>query len=694
MKVFKKVKPNFNSNKDEVEVAKLKKEIEKLNDIVINSSNENTISYLVGRGVLDLFNSDRKIDSAYSRLRVAYSIFLRNQLDKGKDISYINKLAIPLLNIDLSEIFFKDSIKSTSQSNGKQHLGRSTKPLKSVIISVPKKSRNELKDSYSQALTLLDPISEECWNDAFNGYGIVKNSYKGQIQGTKSDFAFFESAWKANKGQWIYAFNSPNLQHDNAQKLLDVIGLLRQKNVPIIFWNKEDPMHYEMYKPIAKEADFVFTTDALIVDKYKRELKTENVWALPFAAPVSKTNPIGRFKENSESVCFAGTYYAQNHLDRKNQMDKLLPALLDNNGVIYDRASQDKSDRYSFPSEYSPIIRDGVGFEEMMRLYKKFKVFLNVNTIVNSPTMMSRRVYELLASGTPVLSTPSKAITSQFPGIVLTASNKDEANIAVNKLLSDNYFWHRQSILGIREVMLKHTYGKRWEHMKDCIKGVDTVTPPTIVSVIANYTGVLNINSFVSTIIDQKGVEIGDLIIIDKSRRLNTNLRNKIDNHKNIKVKVVDNYSSASKHIKSFSGQYIYFTEDTIINLQHAVLDLVLATNYCDKKSISRKVYYKLESLEGSKTDESVFKVDPNECNWYSGFSELTLQSVLIEKSHLESFSINELEWSVHSHQDNEGIFQIDPFNIISINMKYKNRQIKENLINNFIYKYNSWLGV
>ena len=117
---------------------------------------------------------------------------------------------------------------------------------------------------------------------------------------------------------------SPNLQHRNAQDLLKVIGLLRRKKIPVVFWNKEDPMHYEMFKPIAKEADYVFTTDSLKVAQYKKDLGHSNVWALPFAAPIKITNPIDRFKLDTESVCFAGTYYAKNHADRKKQVDMLL----------------------------------------------------------------------------------------------------------------------------------------------------------------------------------------------------------------------------------------------------------------------------------------------------------------------------------------------------------------------------------
>ena len=135
-----------------------------------------------------------------------------------------------------------------------------------------------------------------------------------------------------------------------------------------------------------------------------------DVYAVPFAAQQKICNPSDRFKSEAESVCFAGSYYGVGHDERKRQMDALLPSIIEFEGAIYDRMSKVDSDRYKFPPQYTPFIRDAVPFTEVVQLYKRFKVFLNVNTIVESPTMMSRRVYELLACGTPVVSTPSKAI--------------------------------------------------------------------------------------------------------------------------------------------------------------------------------------------------------------------------------------------------------------------------------------------
>src|SRR5690606_11606789 len=295
-------------------------------------------------------------------------------------------------------------------------------------------------------------------------------------------FAFLESCWKGNGGAWEYAFTSPGLKHANAQALLDLIPRLKEK-MPVVFWNKEDPMHYDRYLPIAKQANVIFTTDSNKVPEYKRDVPEADVYALPFAAQQKICNPSDRFRTAPETVCFAGSYYGEGHDERKQQMLALLPSIIEFKGAIYDRFSKLNNDRYKFPEQFQPYIRDAVPFHEMVRLYKRFKVFLNVNTIVDSPTMMSRRVYELLACGTPVVSTPSKAIEEQFSGIVHVANDAQEANKIIERLITDEHHWERTSHLGYREVMTKHTYTHRLRSIRQAL-GYEIEDQNPLVSII------------------------------------------------------------------------------------------------------------------------------------------------------------------------------------------------------------------
>ncbi|WP_336152741.1 glycosyltransferase family protein [Acinetobacter ursingii] len=327
-----------------------------------------------------------------------------------------------------------------------------------------------VQEKKAKFISILDEISHNSWSNEFKLFPLNKNNNIAQIQGSTSSAFFIESCWKGNDGAWEYAFTSPGLKHQNAQKLLESLDVAKIKGLPIIFWNKEDPMHYEKFLPIAEKCDVIFTTDENKVNDYKRDLPGKKVFALLFAANSYICNPVNRSRYDEETICFAGSYYSVGHDDRKDQMDALLPALLEFNGAIYDRFSKLKNERYFFPEQYRHLIRDAVDFKEMSVLYKHFKIFLNVNTITDSPTMMSRRVYELLACGTPVISTPSLALEKQFSGIVQIAKNAEDAIKIAKELLNDEWKYKHISHKGYREVMTKHTYENR---VKEILSSID-----------------------------------------------------------------------------------------------------------------------------------------------------------------------------------------------------------------------------
>lgn len=345
-----------------------------------------------------------------------------------------------------------------------------TTPSKSTYSPRKVLSAIKPKDPTLRFISILDEISYFSWAYEFKLFEMSRTNYKKQIESSSSQGVFIESCWNGNFGNWLYAFTSPNLQHANAQALLSALDTANNRKLPVIFWNKEDPMHYDKFLPIAKKCNVIFTTDSNKVADYKRDIPEAKVEALPFAANIHLCNPKDRFRiKEPGTVCFAGSYYSVGHDDRKEQMDRLLPAIIECNGVIYDRMSNIEGDRYAYPPQYKEYTQPAVPFNEIIDVYKKFKIFLNVNTITDSPTMMSRRVYELLACGTPVISTPSLALEKQFPGIVQIADDAEEAVKIAQDLLADEWKWARLSHLGYREVMLKHTYSHRMQQIAKAI---------------------------------------------------------------------------------------------------------------------------------------------------------------------------------------------------------------------------------
>ena len=220
-----------------------------------------------------------------------------------------------------------------------------------------------------RVLSILDAYTSFVLSNQIKIIPLDINNYKHQIDTLEYDFIFLESCWDGNNGMWRYAFTSPGLKHANAQKLLDALLYIKRKDKKIVFWNKEDPMHFDRFLPIIKKCDYILTTDSNCVAKYKSLLKHENVSVLPFFIDPKICNPRNRFiNKTPETVCFAGAYYSQGHDDRISQMAYILPTILKYSGAIYNRYSSDNSGKYKFPKQYDSVLRLNI-----LKLLAKYK---------------------------------------------------------------------------------------------------------------------------------------------------------------------------------------------------------------------------------------------------------------------------------------------------------------------------------
>jgi spore maturation protein CgeB len=149
-------------------------------------------------------------------------------------------------------------------------------------------------------------------------------------------------------------------------------------------------------------------------------------------------------------------------------MSWLLQAASKHGLDIYDRNYG--TGTFSFPTEYQASIKGGLPYNKLCDEYRRYRIFLNVNSVKDSPTMFSRRIFELMASGTPVVSTYAKGIENLIePDIVWMVHDQKEADEAIHTLMSDDAEWQRRSLAGIREVFEKHTYAHRLNMIFECM---------------------------------------------------------------------------------------------------------------------------------------------------------------------------------------------------------------------------------
>jgi spore maturation protein CgeB len=451
------------------------------------------------------------------------------------------------------------------------------------------------------ALSILDEMSEVSWSPEIKLQRLSRVEARSQIEEAEVDCLFLESAWRGNAGQWEYAMRSPNFRHSNAQALLEVVQAARKKRLPIVFWNKEDPLHFHDFLPFATLCDIVLTTDQAMVGRYQHELGHDRVFALPFAAQPTLCNPANRFRYPMETICFAGAYYRVGHEERRRYMDALLPVISSFEGVIYDRFSEEKNDRYSFPEQYKRHVRPRIDFMEMSREYRRFKAFLNVNTVLDSETMMSRRVYELLACGTPVISSPSAALEKQFPEIVLTASTAREAACHADRLLGDEHYWRCISHIGYREVMRHHTYAQRLDTIANAL-GRESTRSAHSVSIVSATRRPQMIERLTDSIAKQNYPNFETIIVTQgystsEIERLGAVLDGK-SGSKPIIIKIIpmdENQSLGARlnfAIKEATGEYIVNMDDDDFYYPNYVSDMLLPFSYTDAELIGKQEAY------------------------------------------------------------------------------------------------------
>jgi spore maturation protein CgeB/SAM-dependent methyltransferase len=268
---------------------------------------------------------------------------------------------------------------------------------------------------------------------------------------------FIESAWKGNGGSWQYRVAEYN--NRPGEELADMMLYASEQGIPTVFWNKEDPVHHQKFMISAKLADHIFSTDANMLDSYREKTGNNKVHALPFAAQPALHYP-APLDGREAKACFAGSWYGDRHEERGKNMRWLLHAANRHGLVIYDR--NHGSGNFTFPEEYHASIKGGLPYKDLCAEYRRYRVFLNVNSVTSSPTMFSRRVFELMACGTPVVSTFARGIQELFESkSIWLVDSEEQAEEAIRALLSDDAEWRRRSLAGIREVFARHTYAHR-----------------------------------------------------------------------------------------------------------------------------------------------------------------------------------------------------------------------------------------
>lgn len=436
---------------------------------------------------------------------------------------------------------------------------------------------------------VLDKFSFDSLSFEMNLHSLPKSGWKEFLDNGDFDFFLAESIWKGHDEQWIWAMSSPD--SPNGERLKEVLDYCEEINLKKVFWNKEDPVNYDRFITTAKRFDVIFTSDNRSIPRYVEDCGHENIHAMPFACQPIIHNPV-RNKLPIHSICFAGSWYVREHGDRKRQTKLLVDASKKDGIHIYDRF-YGTNDANRFPSSYSRFVRGSMPYEECCMAYRAYKLFLNVNSVMNSDTMFSRRVFEILASSTHVLSTPSEGMENMLPFGVTVVDSLNDAQQAITRLLGNDEERNKSAHLGYRHVMNNHTYSHR---VGDMLEKLDIQSEIPLSNPLVSLVTCTNRPDMISNIMHNfnhqtwKNKEI--IIVIDCEKQDYLEIEKVLGNQGNVTLHKVPIGLSLghcfNKGMELSQGDYIAKFDDDDLYGPNYIEDQLLSFKYTDADIVGK----------------------------------------------------------------------------------------------------------
>ncbi|MDQ0865774.1 glycosyltransferase [Arthrobacter globiformis] len=282
-----------------------------------------------------------------------------------------------------------------------------------------------------------------------------------QLETQRVDALFVESAWEGIDGLWKQKVGF--YDEERFSTLESILRWCNAAGVPTIFWNKEDPVHYNRFSRTAERFDHVFTTDASCLRRYKanRGPRQLTVASLPFYAQPRLHNIVPSTRGYLHTLAYAGSYYGDRFKARSEELAKLLNLAKAHGLTIYDRQHLNPESPYRFPDDLAPFVQGGLEYADMVEAYKAHPVHVNVNSVDGSPTMFSRRVMEIAGSGAAVISGKGLGVEHVLNGLVPVVKDAEAAELLIEEWMSNERARLADAWLAYRHVHRAHTAAHR-----------------------------------------------------------------------------------------------------------------------------------------------------------------------------------------------------------------------------------------
>lgn len=305
---------------------------------------------------------------------------------------------------------------------------------------------------------------------------LTPKNYREVLLQWRPDLVFVESAFHGVNDEWRYKLAKQPLyiRFLPSNEVKKIVNIARDRNIPAIFWNKDDSAFFNAFLDVAKNFQYVFTTDATCLPLYRRNLSPDSKAFLFPMAYQSAFHNFTNFSFQIKGACFVGSYYKKLFEHRRRFLELIFDACANvcMPMHIFDRNSRRLSHffEFRFPNSKKLIMHPGVPYPLTARIYKSYMISINVNSILASSTMHSRRLLEILACGGICITNRNESVEKEFKDYCHIVSSMTEALELLSRLMhgpaSSDYDMARA---GAEYVASKHTWTHRLQLLEDTV---------------------------------------------------------------------------------------------------------------------------------------------------------------------------------------------------------------------------------
>jgi len=498
------------------------------------------------------------------------------------------------------------------------------------IFKLRETSLSDLRVACIMDRFTLDSYAPEC-----KLYELTPDGWKKEIDSFMPDLVFIESAWEGKDRLWYRKISHCSKEY------FEMTKYCQEKNIPIVFWNKEDPVYTDTFMAAARMADFVFTTDIDCIQLYKAQLGHDNVYHLHFAAQPKIHNPIEKY-DRKDKFCFAGAYYHR-YQQRAKIFDSFAEEFIETKGLdIYDRNYKSALPEHAFPRRYDPYILGKLDPSEIDIAYKGYIYGINMNSIHQSQTMFARRVFEMLASNTITVGNYSRGLKNYFGDLTICTDDRVTLRKQLEMYTFDKTTQRKYRLAGLRKVLSEHLYEDRLAYVVKKVFNVDLKPKRPLITVISYIKDEQSLNKIAKFFEDQTHTNKRLVIVADSDIHINTDKYVVFGKDEAKDIKIADLIKEGFVSVWNANDEYG----------KNYLLDLALANRYGDFDAIGKATYYSMKNGDAMLCEEG---------NTYRFVKKLNTRRAIFKPELLFDESVFGIS---QGHFLTEGtLFSIDEFN-------------------------------